>query len=241
MLDIKDIRVSYDKIEVIKGVSFRIEKGEIVVIIGANGAGKSTIMKTITGLIKPTGGQILFKDADITRLSAERIVSAGITMCPEGRQVFPQHTVYQNLILGAYLIRRNAKTVQQRIEQMYELFPILQERKDQPAGTLSGGEQQMLAIARAMMINPDLLLLDEPSAGLAPIYVKNIFQMIKHLSEQGTTILLVEQMAKMALSIADRAYVLETGRIVISGNAQEVMHDPRVEESYLGQKKHCAV
>lgn len=241
MLDIKDIRVSYDKIEVIKGVSFRIEKGEIVVIIGANGAGKSTIMKTITGLIKPTGGQILFKDADITRLSAERIVSAGITMCPEGRQVFPQHTVYQNLILGAYLIRRNAKTVQQRIEQMYELFPILQERKDQPAGTLSGGEQQMLAIARAMMINPDLLLLDEPSAGLAPIYVKNIFQMIKHLSEQGTTILLVEQMAKTALSIADRAYVLETGRIVISGNAQEVMHDPRVEESYLGQKKHCAV
>ena len=241
MLDIKDIRVSYDKIEVIKGVSFRIEKGEIVVIIGANGAGKSTIMKTITGLIKPTGGQILFKDADITRLSAERIVSAGITMCPEGRQVFPQHTVYQNLILGAYLIRRNAKTVQQRIEQMYELFPILQERKDQPAGTLSGGEQQMLAIARAMMINPDLLLLDEPSAGLAPIYVKNIFQMIKHLSEQGTTILLVEQMAKMALSIADRAYVLETGRIVISGNAQEVIHDPRVEESYLGQKKHCAV
>jgi len=241
MLDIKDIRVSYDKTEVIKGVSFRIEKGEIVVIIGANGAGKSTIMKTITGLIKPTGGQILFKNTDIARLAAEKIVSAGITMCPEGRQVFPQHTVYQNLILGAYLIRKNAKAVQQRIEQMYELFPILRERKNQPAGTLSGGEQQMLAIARAMMINPDLLLLDEPSAGLAPIYVKNIFQMIKHLSEQGTTILLVEQMAKMALSIADRAYVLETGRIVISGNAQEVMRDPRVEESYLGQKKHCAV
>ena len=241
MLDIKDIRVSYDKIEVIKGVSFKIEKGEIVVIIGANGAGKSTIMKTITGLVKPTGGQILFKDTDIARLSAEKIVAAGITMCPEGRQVFPQHTVYQNLILGAYLIRRNRKGVQTRIEQMYQLFPILLERKDQPAGTLSGGEQQMLAIARAMMISPDLLLLDEPSAGLAPIYVKNIFQMIKHLSKQGTTILLVEQMAKLALSIADRAYVLETGRIVISGNAHEVMHDPRVEESYLGQKKHCTV
>jgi len=240
VLDIKDIRVSYDKIEVIKGVSFSIEKGEIVVIIGANGAGKTTIMKTITGLLKPTGGEILFKDMNVAKLSAEKIVAAGITMCPEGRQVFAHHTVYQNLILGAYLIRKDGKLVQSRVLQMYELFPILRERKDQLAGTLSGGEQQMLAIARAMMINPDLLLLDEPSAGLAPIYVKNIFQMIKHLSKQGTTILLVEQMAKMALSIADRAYVLETGRIVISGSAQEVVHDPRVEESYLGQKKLCA-
>lgn len=240
MLDIKGIRVSYDKIEVIKGVSFSIEKDEIVVIIGANGAGKTTIMKTITGLLKPTGGEIFFKDSNFAKLSAEKIVAAGITMCPEGRQVFAQHTVYQNLILGAYLIRKDGKLVQSRVLQMYELFPILRERKDQLAGTLSGGEQQMLAIARAMMINPDLLLLDEPSAGLAPIYVKNIFQMIKHLSKQGTTILLVEQMAKMALSIADRAYVLETGRIVISGSAQAVMHDPRVEESYLGQKKLCA-
>lgn len=237
MLEIKDIRVSYDKVEVIKGVSFEIGQGEVVVIIGANGAGKTTIMKTITGLMKPTSGSIMFKEQDITRFSAEKIVASGITMCPEGRQVFSQHSTYQNLILGAYLLRNNRKLVQERIEQMYQHFPILKERQNQLAGTLSGGEQQMLSIARAMMINPDVLLLDEPSAGLAPIYVKSIFEMIKQLSEQGTTILLVEQMAKMALSIADRAYVLETGRIVISGNAQEVMHDPRVEESYLGQKK----
>lgn len=241
MLAIKDIFVSYDKIEVIKGVSFSIEKGEVVVIIGANGAGKSTIMKAITGLLKPTSGKIIFKDMEITKRSAEKIVADGITMCPEGRQIFLQHTVYQNLILGGYLIRRNKKLVQERLAEMYDLFPILLQRKDQMGGTLSGGEQQMLAIARAMMLHPDLLLLDEPSAGLAPIYVKNIFEMIKHLAKQGTTILLVEQMAKMALSIADRAYVLETGSIVISGKAKDVLHDPRVEESYLGQKKHCAV
>lgn len=237
MLEIKSIRVSYGKVEVIKNVSFNIEKGEVVVIIGANGAGKTTIMKTITGLMKPSSGSIVFKGQDISKISAEKIVAAGITMCPEGRQVFPQHTVNENLKLGAYLIRHNRKLVQERMEKMYELFPILKERQQQLAGTLSGGEQQMLAIARAMMVNPELLLLDEPSAGLAPIYVKNTFDMIKKLSERGTTILLVEQMAQMALGVADRAYVLETGRIVISGSAQEIMHDPRVEESYLGQKK----
>lgn len=237
MLEIKSIRVSYGKVEVIKNVSFNIEKGEVVVIIGANGAGKTTIMKTITGLMKPGSGSIVFKGQDISKISAEKIVAAGITMCPEGRQVFPQHTVNENLKLGAYLIRHNRKLVQERMEKMYELFPILKERQQQLAGTLSGGEQQMLAIARAMMVNPELLLLDEPSAGLAPIYVKNTFDMIKKLSERGTTILLVEQMAQMALGVADRAYVLETGRIVISGSAQEIMHDPRVEESYLGQKK----
>jgi branched-chain amino acid transport system ATP-binding protein len=237
MLEINNIRVSYGKVEVIKNVSFHIEKGEVVVIIGANGAGKTTIMRTITGLMKPSIGSIVFKGQDISKISAERIVAAGITMCPEGRQVFPQHTVSQNLKLGAYLIRHNRKLVQERMEKMYELFPILKERQQQLAGTLSGGEQQMLAIARAMMVDPELLLLDEPSAGLAPIYVKNTFDMIKKLSERGTTILLVEQMAKMALGVADRAYVLETGRIVISGSAQEIMHDPRVEESYLGQKK----
>lgn len=237
MLEINDIKVSYGKVEVIKNVSFGIEKGEVVVIIGANGAGKTTIMKTVTGLMKPSSGSIVFKGQDISKISAERIVAAGITMCPEGRQVFPQHTVNENLKLGAYLIRHNRKLVQERMEKMYELFPILKERQQQFAGTLSGGEQQMLAIARAMMVNPELLLLDEPSAGLAPIYVKNTFDMIKKLSERGTTILLVEQMAKMALGVADRAYVLETGRIVVSGSAQEIMHDPRVEESYLGQKK----
>lgn len=237
MLKVNDIRVSYGKVEVIKGVSFDIDAGEILVIIGANGAGKTTIMKTITGLLKPSQGSITFEETSIHGLTAEKIVALGISMCPEGRQVFPQHTVYENLLLGGYLIRRDRKKLQKRIAYMYELFPILKEREKQYAGTLSGGEQQMLAIARAMMIEPKLLLLDEPSAGLAPIYVANVFEMIKKLSNEGTTILLVEQMANMALKIADRAYVLETGRITLGGPANEVMKNPKVVESYLGSKK----
>ena len=238
MLKVNNIHVSYGKVEIIKQVSFEVNQGEVVVIIGANGAGKTTIMKTVTGLLKPTQGEITFEGQTISRTPAEKIVKLGLAMCPEGRQVFPQHTVYENLVLGGYLIRKDKPMFQKNIEQMYNLFPILKERSKQVAGTLSGGEQQMLAIARAMMSNPKLLLLDEPSAGLAPIYVKSIFEMIQKLSEQGTTILLVEQMANMALKIADRAYVLETGRIALGGTAAEIMNDPKVVESYLGAKKY---
>ncbi|AFM41644.1 ABC-type branched-chain amino acid transport systems, ATPase component [Desulfosporosinus acidiphilus SJ4] len=238
MLKVNAINVSYGKVEIIKQVSFEVNQGEVVVIIGANGAGKTTIMKTVTGLLKPTQGEIMFEGQTISRTPAEKIVKLGLAMCPEGRQVFPQHTVYENLVLGGYLIRKDKQMFLKNIEQMYSLFPILKERSKQFAGTLSGGEQQMLAIARAMMSNPKLLLLDEPSAGLAPIYVKGIFDMIRKLSEQGTTILLVEQMANMALKIANRAYVLETGRIALGGTAEEIMNDPKVVESYLGAKKY---
>lgn len=237
MLKVQEIRVSYDKVEVIKKVSFNIDKGKIVVIIGANGAGKTTIMRTITGLLKPTQGSISFEDKLIHGMAAEKIVSLGISMCPEGRQVFPQLTVYDNLLLGGFLIRRNKKLLQKRIAHMYELFPILKERESQFAGTLSGGEQQMLAIARAMITQPKLLLLDEPSAGLAPIYVASVFEMIEKLAQEGTTILLVEQMANMALKIADWAYVLETGNITLGGAANEILNNPKVVESYLGAKK----
>lgn len=237
MLIVNNINVSYGKVAVIKQVSFEVNQGEIIVIIGANGAGKTTIMKTVTGLLKPTQGEITFEGNNTSQLAAEKIVKSGITMCPEGRQVFPQHTVYENLVLGGYLVRKDKPAFQKNIQHMYELFPILKERSKQFAGTLSGGEQQMLAIARAMMSNPKLLLLDEPSAGLAPIYVKGIFDMIKKLANEGTTILLVEQMANMALKIANRAYVLETGRIALEGLASDILTNAKVVESYLGSKK----
>lgn len=237
MLKVNNINVSYGKVAVIKQVSFEVKQGEIIVIIGANGAGKTTIMKTVTGLLKPTQGEITFEGKNTSVLAAEKIVKSGITMCPEGRQVFPQHTVYENLVLGGYLVRKDKPSFHKNIQHMYELFPILKERSKQFAGTLSGGEQQMLAIARAMMSNPKLLLLDEPSAGLAPIYVKGIFDMIKKLANEGTTILLVEQMANMALKIANRAYVLETGRIALEGQASEILTNAKVVESYLGSKK----
>lgn len=236
MLAVSNIFVSYGKKEVIKDVSFAVQPGEIVVLIGANGAGKTTIMRTISGLLKPTKGAIHFLGQDIALLPAEKIVAAGIAMCPEGRQVFPQHTVYENLVLGGYLIRKDKALFQDRIKNMYAKFPILEERAGQRAGTLSGGEQQMLAIARAMMSGPKLLLLDEPSAGLAPLYVKAVFEMVEKLSGEGVTILLVEQMANIALKIAHRAYVLETGRITIGDTADKVRQDPRVIESYLGGK-----
>ena len=238
MLEIRKLCKYFGDLEVLQDINISVEKGEVVVIIGANGAGKTTIMKTVTGLLKPAQGEITFADRNISRLPAEKIVKLGLAMCPEGRQVFPQHTVYENLVLGGYLVRKDKSTFLRNIEQMYDLFPILKERSKQFAGTLSGGEQQMLAIARAMMSNPKLLLLDEPSAGLAPIYVKSIFDMLQKLSEQGTTILLVEQMANMALKIADRAYVLETGRIALGGDAAEIRNDPKVVESYLGTKKY---
>jgi len=239
MLEINDIHISYGKVEVIKGVSLRVDQGEVVVIIGANGAGKSTILKTITGLIRPTSGQVIFGENEISskKVAPEKIVGMGLAMCPEGRQVFPQHTVYQNLILGGYIIRHNNALVQERVQEMYNMFPILEKRSTQLAGTLSGGEQQMLAIARAMMSGPKLLLLDEPSAGLAPVYVKAVFDMIERLAKAGTTILLVEQMANMALEIANRAYVLETGKITINGTGEQLRNDPRIIESYLGSKR----
>lgn len=237
MLNVNNINVSYGKVQIIKQVSFEVNQGEVVVIIGANGAGKTTIMKTVTGLLKPTQGEITFEGKTISRTPAEKIVKQGLAMCPEGRLVFPHHTVYENIVLGGYSVRKDKQMFQRNIEHMYDLFPILKERSKQFAGTLSGGEQQMLAIARALMSNPKLLLLDEPSAGLAPIYVNSIFDMIQRLSKQGTTILLVEQMANMALKIADRAYVLETGRITLGGKAADIMNDPKVVESYLGAKK----
>ncbi len=239
MLEINNINVSYGKVEVIKDVSLRVNEGEIVSIIGANGAGKTTIMNTISGLLKPTSGTIMFEGSDIStqKYRADKIVKCGLTMCPQGRQIFPFHTVHQNLLLGGYLINRDKKRLNEQLKKSYEMFPILEERSKQYAGTLSGGEQQMLAIARAMMIEPKLLLLDEPSAGLAPVYVKGVFEMAKRLAEMGTTILLVEQMANMALKISDRAYVLETGKIILEGTGEEVKNNPKVIESYLGGKK----
>ncbi len=237
MLRVEDVHVAYDKVEVIKGVTFNVNQGEVVVIIGSNGAGKTTVINTIAGLLRPLSGSIYFNDECISdKLPAEKIVARGIALCPEGRQIFPQHTVYENLVLGGYLIRKDKALLTRRIEQMYEMFPILRTRYKQMAGTLSGGEQQMLAIARAMMIDPKLLLLDEPSAGLAPIYVQAVFDMIADLARNYTTILLVEQMANIALDIADRAYVLETGSISMEGSAADIKKDPRIIESYLGKK-----
>jgi branched-chain amino acid transport system ATP-binding protein len=237
MLEVKNIQVCYGKVKVIDGVSFEVNKGEVVVIIGANGAGKTTTLKTITGLLTPTSGSIMFKGKEISGgFPAEKIVEMGLAMCPEGRQVFPKHTVAENLLLGGYTIRKDKKLLFKRMEEMYEIYPVLKQREKQTAGTLSGGEQQMLAIARAMMSGPELLLLDEPSAGLAPIFVNGVFEMITKLSKSGTTILLVEQMANMALKISDRAYVLENGKISMGGTSREISQDSRVIESYLGKK-----
>ena len=236
MLRIENLRAYYDSIAALKGVSIEVPKGEVVSIIGANGAGKSTLLKTISGLIKARDGRILYKDRDITSLPANRIVSFGISQVPEGRQIFAHLTVQDNINLGAYLYykRRNRQEIQERIETVLKLFPILERRAKQVAGTLSGGEQQMLAIARALMGRPELLLLDEPSMGLAPLIVREIFSVIKQLNESGTTILLVEQNAKAALNVADHAFVIETGEIVLEGLARDLMDNPKVKEAYLG-------
>ncbi|ABP67524.1 ABC transporter related protein [Caldicellulosiruptor saccharolyticus DSM 8903] len=233
MLKVNEIDVFYGAIQALFSVSLEVKKGEIVTLIGANGAGKSTLLKTISGLIRPRTGSIYFEDIDITKKSSMEIVKLGISHVPEGRRVFPEMTVLENLELGAYL-RKDKQGIKEDLKKVFERFPRLYERKNQLAGTLSGGEQQMLAIGRALMSRPKLLLLDEPSMGLAPILVTEIFKIIKEINSQGTTILLIEQNAHMALSIADRAYVIETGRIVLSGEAKDIAANPEVKKAYLG-------
>lgn len=233
MLELNDIHVFYGAIHAIQGISLTVREGEIVSLIGANGAGKSTTLNTICGLIRPKNGSITFMGNDITHLSPPDIVKLGISQVPEGRRIFTNMTVLENLELGAYK-RADKDGIRQDIEDVYKRFPRLKERQRQIAGTLSGGEQQMLAIGRALMARPRLLLMDEPSMGLAPILVKEIFEIIKEINNAGTTILLVEQNAHMALSIANRAYVLETGRIALEGPANELADNPQVQKAYLG-------
>jgi branched-chain amino acid transport system ATP-binding protein len=236
MLRIENLSAYYDTIAALKGISIEVPKGEIVSIIGANGAGKSTLLKAISGLIKSQQGRIIYNEQDIAGHSANKIVALGISQVPEGRQIFAHLTVQDNINLGAYLYfrRRNRAEIKERMNQVYQLFPILENRVKQVAGTLSGGEQQMLAIARALMGQPELLLLDEPSMGLAPLIVREIFAVVKKLNESGTTILLVEQNAKAALNVAKHAFVLETGEIVLEGLASDLLDDPKVKEAYLG-------
>lgn len=233
MLEIDNINVYYGAIHAIKGISLKVEQGEIVTLIGANGAGKSTTLRTVSGLLKPREGTIKFEGNDIAGIPAQDIVRAGISQVPEGRRIFANMTVLENLELGAY-IREDKEGIAEDMKLVFKRFPRLEERLAQEAGTLSGGEQQMLAMGRALMSRPRLLLLDEPSMGLAPLLIKEIFSIIKDINEAGTTVLLVEQNANMALSIAHRAYVLETGRITLSGNAQELAASESVRKAYLG-------
>ncbi len=234
MLKVNNIHVFYGAIQALHGVSFEVQSGEIVTLIGANGAGKSTTLRTISGLIRPRSGNIEFCGRDITRLPAHKIVRMGIAHVPEGRKVFPNLTVKENLLMGAYT-RRSKNEVEKNLRVVYERFPRLKEREKQEAGTLSGGEQQMLAIGRGLMVNPSLLILDEPSMGLSPILVEEIFNIIAEINRKGTTILLVEQNAYMALQVASRAYVLENGRITLSGPAARLRSDPKVRSAYLGE------
>ncbi len=234
LLEVNNVEVYYGMIRALKGVSLKINRGEIVALIGANGAGKTTMLHTITGLIPAKSGSIIYNGVDLTKTKPHKIVAMGMAHVPEGRRVFQQLSVYDNLKLGAYT-KKNKNEVEEALRKVYERFPRLEERKKQLAGTLSGGEQQMLAMGRALMSNPDILLMDEPSMGLSPLFVKEIFDIIEKLHESGTTILLVEQNAKMALSVADRAYVLETGNISIEGSAKEMLEDDRIKKAYLGQ------
>ena len=234
MLEIKDIEVFYGVIQAIKGISFEVNEGEVIALIGANGAGKTTILHTITGLLSPKKGSVIFEGKDITKVPAHKIVSLGMAHVPEGRRVFAELSVYQNLKMGAYT-RKDKAEIAQTLEMVYKRFPRLEERKNQLAGTLSGGEQQMLAMGRALMSHPKIIVMDEPSMGLSPILVNEIFDIIQEVSAGGTTVLLVEQNAKMALSIADRAYVLETGKIVLDGDAKELMNDDSIKKAYLGE------
>lgn len=233
MLEVKDINVYYGAIHALKNLSIDVKQGSIVTLIGANGAGKTTTLKTISGLLRPKSGNIVFKNNDLNKIPPEKIVALGISQVPEGRRVFATMSVLENLEMGAYL-RTDKKAMQSDLENIFTRFPRLKERRKQIAGTLSGGEQQMLAIGRALMARPELLLMDEPSMGLAPLLVREIFEIIKDINEKGTTILLVEQNANMALSVADNAYVIETGQIVLKGTAHELMNSPEVKKAYLG-------
>lgn len=234
MLKITDLQVYYGVIQAIKGISFEVEQGEVIALIGANGAGKTTILQTVTGLIRSKAGTIEFEGLDITKTPGHKIVSLGMAHVPEGRRVFADLTVLENLKIGAYT-RTDKQEISDTLQRIYKRFPRLEERKTQLAGTLSGGEQQMLAMGRALMSQPKIILMDEPSMGLSPIFVSEIFDIIKEISAGGTTVLLVEQNAKKALSIADRAYVLETGNIVLEGKAKDLMNDDSVKKAYLGE------
>ena len=233
MLEVKNLSVHYGMIQAVRNVDFTVNEGEIVSLIGANGAGKSTILKTLSGLIHPSEGEIVYLGENIASTSAKKIVEKGLVQVPEGRHVFPGLTVKENLELGAFL-RKDKEEIQKDMEAVFERFPILKERKDQDAQTLSGGEQQMLAMGRALMSRPKLLLLDEPSMGLAPIFIREIFKIIQEIQKIGTTVLLIEQNAKMALSISNRAYVLETGSVVLSGTGQELLESDEIQKAYLG-------
>ena len=233
MLEVKNLSVHYGMIQAVRNVNFKVNEGEIVSLIGANGAGKSTILKTLSGLIHPSEGEIIYLGENIASTSAKKIVEKGLVQVPEGRHVFPGLTVKENLELGAFL-RKDKEEIQKDMEAVFERFPILKERKGQDAQTLSGGEQQMLAMGRALMSRPKLLLLDEPSMGLAPIFIREIFKIIQEIQKTGTTVLLIEQNAKMALSISNRAYVLETGSVVLSGTGQELLESDEIQKAYLG-------
>ncbi|MGH2096775.1 ABC transporter ATP-binding protein [Aerococcus urinaeequi] len=233
MLEVKDLKVSYGMIEAIKGISFEVNQGEIVSLIGSNGAGKSTTLRTISGIKPAKSGQILYEGQDILKSNAMKIVKAGISQVPEGRHVFKGMSVKENLLMGAYT-RKDRDGLKEDMEKSFEYFPIIKERLNQDAATLSGGEQQMVAMARALMANPKLLLLDEPSMGLAPLFIQQIFNIIEEINAAGTTVLLIEQNAKQALSISDRAYVMETGKILLSGTGQELLTSEKVQEAYLG-------
>ncbi|MCI8531943.1 MAG: ABC transporter ATP-binding protein [Lachnospiraceae bacterium] len=234
MLEVRDLEVFYGMIQAIKGISFEVNEGEVIALIGANGAGKTTTLHTVSGLLAPKAGTVTFEGKDITKTPAHKIVSCGMAHVPEGRRVFASLSVYQNLKMGAYT-RSDKEEIEESLRMVYTRFPRLEERKNQPAGTLSGGEQQMLAMGRALMSRPRIILMDEPSMGLSPIFVNEIFDIIKQVSAGGTTVLLVEQNAKKALSIADRGYVLETGKIVLEGKAQELLEDESVKKAYLGE------
>lgn len=233
MLEVKDLNVHYGVIHALKGISLEVRQGEIVALIGANGAGKTTLLHAISGIQKKSSGDILFEGSSLNKAGVRKIVSQGITQVPEGRRIFSGMSVYENLMMGAFL-RKDKEGIKADLKNIYSRFPILEKRSGQDASTLSGGEQQMLAMGRALMARPKILLLDEPSMGLAPILVKEIFRIIREINEQGTTILLVEQNARMALSIADRAYVMETGNIVLSGTGEELAQSPDIQKAYLG-------
>ncbi len=233
MLKVENLHISYGFIEAVKGIDFEVKDGEIVALIGANGAGKTTTMHALSGLLKPKEGKIFLDDTEISKIPADKIVSLGLIQVPEGRHVFASQTVKENLELGAYL-RKDKDGIKETLDHVYELFPRLKERENQLAGTLSGGEQQMLAMGRALMSKPKVLLLDEPSMGLSPLLVKEIFAIIKEINKAGTTVFVVEQNAKMALEIANRAYVMETGKIVLSGTGEELISSSEVQKAYLG-------